>query len=418
MLFGSSGIRMQYGQTLIDLALRVGGAVGSGRRRVIVGSDTRSTRYLLSESLTAGLLSAGADVISGGIAPTPTVAYAARTADAGCMVTASHNPEEYNGLKLFNPDGSSFTLEQQRKIEELQEIPVWSDWEAIGARTSGDIVTPHREAILSSLSPSEDLRVVLDCGGGAGSVITPDLLKEAGMSVVTLNCDPTKTFPRPSEPLPENLSYIPSIIRASGAACGIAHDGDADRCVAFDNLGRFIAGEHLLMLFARYLDLNEVVTTVDASMAIEEVATVRRTPVGDSYVSEALLSWGSLGGEPSGSWIFPSHSLCPDGIYAAALICEIAGEWNIAEEIDRMPRYPILRSAIPTPHGHAALSALGAEIPTDGLRVADEDGWYLIRASGTEPKVRITAEGRTEQVAKALLTKGEDRLKAAIRGVL
>jgi phosphoglucosamine mutase len=417
MLFGSSGIRMQYGQTLIDLALRVGGSVGAGRKRVIVGSDTRSTRHVLTESLIAGLLSSGADVLSGGIAPTPTVAYAARNADAGCMVTASHNPEEYNGLKLFNPDGSSFTLKQQREIEAIVATPVWSGWDEIGVKTPGDIVTPHREAVLSSVSLSEDLLVVLDCGGGAGSVITPDLLKEAGVSAVALNCDPTGTFPRPSEPLPENLSYIPSIIRKSGAGCGIAHDGDADRCVAFDNRGRFIAGEHLLMLFARYLDLNEVVTTVDASMAIEEVATVRRTPVGDSYVSEALLSWGSLGGEPSGSWIFPSHSFCPDGIYAAALICEIAGEWDIAEEIDQMPRYPILRSAISTPCGPAALSALGAEIPTDGLRVAEEDGWYLIRASGTEPKVRITAEGRTVQLAKTLLAEGEDRLKAAIREV-
>ena len=417
MLFGSSGIRMQYGQTLLDLALRVGASVGAGRRRVIVGSDTRSTRHLITESLTSGLLSAGADVISGGIAPTPTVAYAARTADAGCMVTASHNPEEYNGLKLFNPNGSSFTLAEQRQIEDAVPTPVWGNWGAIGARNTADIITPHREAILSTLSPKEDLRVVLDCGGGAGSVITPNLLKEMGMSVVTLNCDPTGTFPRPSEPLPENLSYIPAIIKKAGAACGIAHDGDADRCVAFDNKGRFISGEHLLMLFAKYLDLNEVVTTVDASMAIEEVATVRRTPVGDSYVSEALLSWGSLGGEPSGSWIFPSHSLCPDGIYAAALICEIAGEWNIAEEIDRMPRYPILRTSISTPHGQAALHALGALVPTDGLRVAEEDGWYLIRASGTEPKVRITAEGRTDRVAKALLIEGEDRLKAAIRGV-
>jgi len=417
MLFGSSGIRMVYGRRLLDLSLSVGASVGTDRKRVVIGSDTRSTRHILTESITAGLLSTGADVISGGVAPTPTVAYAARNADAGCMVTASHNPEEYNGIKLFNPNGSPYTLAEQSRIEEMVHNPIWNGWDQVGTRIDADIITPHKDAILSSITPKSGMTVVLDCGGGAGTAITPGLLSEAGVKTVTLNGDPTSRFPRPSEPLPENLSYMPAIIRESGAACGVAHDGDADRCVAFDNRGRFIAGEHLLILFSRYLDLHEVVTTVDASMAIEEVATVRRTPVGDSYVSEELLTWGGIGGEPSGSWIFPSHSLCADGIYAAALFCEIAGEWDVAEEIDGMPKYPILRSSIPTPHGQAALRSLGAEKPTDGLRVEEENGWYLIRASGTEPKVRITAEGTTKETAAALLAEGESRLKAAIRGV-
>lgn len=417
MLFGSSGIRMQYGRRLLDLSLRIGAALGAGRECVVLGSDTRTTRDILTQSLISGILSSGANVITGGIAPTPTVAYAARIADAGCMVTASHNPETYNGLKVFNQDGSSFTLAQQQQMEESLENPDWTDWKAIGSRRESDIITPHREAILSSISPPEGISIVLDCGGGAGSLITPSLFKEAGVRSICLNCDPTGTFPRPSEPLPENLSYIPSIIRKSGASCGIAHDGDADRCVAFDNQGRFISGEHLLMLFARYLDLHEVVTTVDASMAIEEVATVRRTPVGDSFVSETLLSWGGLGGEPSGSWIFPAHSLCPDGIYAAALFCEIAGEWDVAEEVDTMPVYPILRSSVQTEDGDSALRSLGAEVPTDGIRVEKEDGWYLIRASGTEPKVRVTAEGRTKDLAENLLSEGEDRLKKALKEV-
>ncbi|MCP1662641.1 MAG: phosphoglucomutase [Methanocalculus sp. MSAO_Arc1] len=417
MLFGSSGIRMQYGRTLLDLSLSLGLSMGAGRQKVVVARDTRSSGHILAESLIAGLLSAGSDVLSGGVAPTPTVAYAARNTDAGIMVTASHNPEEYNGLKVFNPDGSSITRAEQHEIEATLGDPSWTDWRTIGSRVESEIVTQHQDAILSSLSLPEGMTVVLDCGGGAGSLITPALLKESHLPAVLLNCDPTPLFPRPSEPLPENLSYMPQVIRSSGAACGIAQDGDADRCVAFDNRGRFIAGEHLLMLFASYLDLGEVVTTMDASMAVDEVATVRRTPVGDSYVSEALLSWGSLGGEPSGSWIFPSHSLCPDGVYAAALICEIAGEWDLAEEVDGMPVYPILRSSIPTPDGAAVLRALGAENPTDGLRVEEEDGWYLVRASGTEPKVRVTAEGRTKDNAKRLLSEGEDRLKRAIRKV-
>ncbi len=115
--------------------------------------------------------------------------------------------------------------------------------------------------------------------------------------------------------------------------------------MAFDNKGRYIDGDHLLMLFAKYLDAKQVVTTSDASMIIEEIAEVRRTPVGDTYVSEELLKWGDFGGEPSGAWIFPKISYCPDGPYAAALFCEIASEWNVANELDAMPSYPILRES-------------------------------------------------------------------------
>lgn len=147
-------------------------------------------------------------------------------------------------------------------------------------------------------------------------------------------------------------------------------------------------------------------------MAIEEIADVHRTPVGDSYVSEELLSWGDFGGEPSGSWLFPGHSLCPDGIYAAALFARIAAETNISEITDKMPDYPILRSSYVCENAKDILIKLGADIPTDGIRISDEDGWCLIRASGTEPKVRITAEGRTKQKAKEMEEKGKKILSS------
>jgi len=181
--------------------------------------------------------------------------------------------------------------------------------------------------------------------------------------------------------------------------------------MAFDNRGRYIGGDHLLMLFARYMDARRVVTTSDASMIIDEVAEVRRTPVGDTYVSEELLTWGDFGGEPSGAWIFPTVSYCPDGPHAAALFCEIASEWDIATEIDAMPSYPILRESIASPTARETVTALGASSPTDGIRFADEEGWYLIRASGTEPKIRITAEGKTLAKAKDMLAKGKERIR-------
>jgi phosphoglucosamine mutase len=149
-------------------------------------------------------------------------------------------------------------------------------------------------------------------------------------------------------------------------------------------------------------------------MALEEVAVVRRTPVGDSFVSEALLEWGDFGGEPSGAWIFPRHSLCPDGVYAAALFCRIAGETDIAAEIDTIPRYPVIRSSVPCSNPAAAMHSLGAVSPTDGIRVSEEEGWYLIRASGTEPKVRVTAEGRDEETAGRLAATAMELLKGVM----
>jgi phosphoglucosamine mutase len=133
--------------------------------------------------------------------------------------------------------------------------------------------------------------------------------------------------------------------------------------------------------------------------------------VGDTYVSEELLKWGDFGGEPSGAWIFPKISLCPDGPFAAALFCEIASEWDVARVLDTMPSYPVLRESFFCDTARENVRALGAERPTDGIRIVDEDGWCLIRASGTEPKIRLTAEGKNLQKTKEMLEKGRSMIK-------
>jgi phosphoglucosamine mutase len=327
------------------------------------------------------------------------------------MITASHNPEEYNGLKLFNPDGSSFNRFRQSEIEKLLKTRHWTDWKNQGSERSADALTPHKKAILDAVHISTGKSVVVDCGSGAGCMLTPSLLAETGTKTICLNCNPSGHFARMSEPLREHLGYVGEMVKKAGAACAVVHDGDADRMMAFDNRGRFIDGDRMLVLFARYLDARHVVTTTDASMIIEDIADVRRTPVGDSYVSEELKNWGDFGGEPSGAWIFKNISYCPDGPYAAGLFCEMVSEWDIARELDAIRRYPILRKSFPSAAAQATLSALGAANPTDGIRIADEDGWYLIRASGTEPKIRITAEGKTPKKAKAMMEQATKRIK-------
>jgi phosphoglucosamine mutase len=212
MLFGSSGIRRKFDLPFVELAVRVGSAMGGWGESIIVGMDTRTTSPLLAQAVTAGCLSNGIRVMSCGVAPTPSVAYAARHADAGCMVTASHNPEEYNGLKLFNPDGSSFTRTQQEDMEKELSRTHAGDWQGQGRNEYLDAAGMHRKAILDSLSPSQGITAILDCGNGAGSVLSPVLLQEGGVQVRCLNCNVSGRFARPSEPLAENLTHVSAMV--------------------------------------------------------------------------------------------------------------------------------------------------------------------------------------------------------------
>lgn len=417
MLFGSSGIRRRYGWEWPDLALAAGYAAGSRAGSMVIGMDTRTTSPLIARAFAAGALSQGCDIAWQGLEPTPTVAYNARFHDGGCMVTASHNPEEYNGLKLFNPDGSSFTRGQQEEVENLvtSKDRGWRDWDRQGTCYDGEGVHLHAGAIRAVRTVPEDLSVVIDCANGAGSVITPKLLSVMGARVTAVHASPAGRFSRPSEPLPGYVPYIRRLMKSKDAALAILHDGDADRMMAFDNHGRFIDGDRMLVLFTRYLGVKEVVTTYDASMRIEEYARVERTPVGDAYVSERMRSSGDFGGEPSGAWIFKNLSLCPDGPHAAALLCEIAGEWDLAAELDAMPSYTVLRESEVVDRPDRVMEALGASSPTDGIRTSTETGWCLIRASGTEPKIRITVEGKTAADAGDIMEEGKKRLEKAIR---
>lgn len=412
---------MVYGSELLCLGPLVGAAVAAyPHHSVVLGIDSRTSGSILSQAVMSGLLSGGSTVTFGGIAPTPAVALAAGEQDAGIMITASHNPERYNGYKLFRKDGSSFTVKEQEDIETFITHPVYAPWDKQGSVSYADFNTPHIKTIVDEFSSiTKPIHVVVDCGNGAGCMVTPFALDKMNAVMETVNCSPSGYFSRPSEPLEKNLMHIPERMKKTGAVCAVVNDGDADRMMAFDNKGRYIEGDAMLALLATYLDAKTVVTTVDASMAIEELAdTVIRTPVGDSFVSEELLNnGGDFGGEPSGAWVFPRHSLCPDGPYAAGLLVHMASELNLADEIDNLPKYPILRESITTSYAKEILFRLGAENPTDGVRISNENGWYLIRASGTEPKVRCTAEGKTAEIAKSMMKEGLHAIEIAEREV-
>jgi len=410
-LFGTSGIRRLANRDLVQLAFQVGLAVGTVYGRVAVGRDTRTSGSALRHAVTAGLLASGARCSDCGIAPTPTIAYITREFEAGIMITASHNPPQYNGLKLLNPDGSAFSAEQQKQIEDLVNgtAPLKVQWDTMQiGEVYSTAVEKHIERIRQDFPGGIKLKVVIDCGCGAAYFITPHLLTQLGCEVIPLNCYPNGLFPHDVEPIESNLGTLMQTVRESGADLGIAHDGDADRMMAVDETGRFISGDKLLGILARFSGSKNIVTTIDASMSIDETHyKVKRTRVGDPYVSEELKNWGKFGGEPSGAWVFPQISLCPDGIYAAAQIADIASRQKLSSLADSIPTYPIIRGNIPgtlanlTDVRESLKSRLNPlSIDTiDGIKLNFEDGWLLIRPSGTEPKIRFTSEAKSETAA-------------------
>ena len=414
--FGTSGIRAIFSQDLVQLAFRVGLVVGKKYPNIVIATDTRTSGDAMKHAMMAGLLSAGADCQDAGVTPTPTLAYATRFFDAGIMVTASHNPPEYNGIKLLNPDGSSFMVEQQEGIE--QEISsdelASSSWEVI--KRSGvyrTAIEDHVDFIVSRFPNELKIKVVVDAGGGAASEVTPKMFQQLDAEVISLNCQPTGFFPRGIEPIEKNLAELCDKVKETGADLGIAHDGDADRMMAVDDRGRFVPGDSLLAVFTRVLGVKDLVTTLDASMGIEEMgAKVRRTRIGDTAVSEELRNSGEFGGETSGSWIFPEVSLCPDGIYAAAQLAAITVGQKLSELVDSLPAYPLQRGSIVT--GGINISDLESGLlvlnpesvgNTDGIKLNFSDGWLLVRSSGTEPKIRITAEAKSEERVMELYNK-------------
>jgi phosphoglucosamine mutase len=246
-LVGSCGIRgLANKEITVDLALEVGLALGKSNRSAVIGRDPRVSSEMIEHALISGLVSAGCDVVRIGVVTTPTLAYAARKYDCGVMITASHNPAPYVGIKLWNPDGMAFDSAQQEEIERIieQKDFVAVPWNEIGDITSdSSAIKDHVELILSNVKPVR-MRVVVDCGCAAGSTITPFLLRKMGCEVITLNAQLDGHFPaRNPEPTEENLWMLKKAVKEFGAQVGIAHDGDADRMMAVDENGEFVSGD-------------------------------------------------------------------------------------------------------------------------------------------------------------------------------
>jgi len=431
-LFGTSGIRGKYGEQVSEpLALDVGMAIGTlVDGCVAVGMDSRTSGPSLKNAVVSGIVSRGTDVLDLGIATTPTVGMAVRehACSAGVVITASHNPPEYNGIKLWDEKGVAFQ-DAEPKIESIVHKGDFCgcQWNSMGKIQEINATRLHIDRIMDAVSLDSEYTVAVDCGCGAGSVITPYLLEGMGMRVVSLNCQPTGFFPRGLEPNSGNLSTLAHTVSAYGCDLGVANDGDADRIGAVDDKGHYIDYDVLLALMAGYECSQSssshpvVATTVDASMCLDRYiekynARVVRTPVGDVALAQEIVRQNAdFGGEPSGTWIFPSQWLTPDGVLAAVKILEMMdGGLKLSEERENVPTFSTLREKIPVTsvdkvafYGYLVDELEKREhesiITIDGVRVEYESGWALYRFSGTEPFFRITVEAETQQLAQDMM---------------
>ncbi|MFW5917716.1 MAG: phosphoglucosamine mutase [Halorubrum sp.] len=435
-MFGTSGIRGPVGETVsADLALSVGRALGIDADRVVVGRDPRESGRFLLDALTAGLRESGTDVIDLGVAATPTVARAVRSedGDAGVVITASHNPPADNGIKLWQPTTQAFDTERQETIAERIEAAEFDPaaWDELGTRRRRDHTDAHVEAILDAVDVSSPPDVIVDLGNGAGGV-SVDALTRLGCDVETLNAQPDGAFPgRPSEPTAENCASLTALARETGRL-GIAHDGDADRLRAVTEDGEFLGGDTLLAILAREAaDPGEsIAAPVNTSLAVDDYLAaddidVVRTRVGDVSVAERASETGvAFGGEPSGAWIWPTQALCPDGPLAAAKLVELAAERALADRVADVEAYPIHRDSVSVTDKRGVMERVRGVVhdryedvtTLDGVRVDLGDAWFLLRASGTQPLVRITAEARDPErastvfeEARTLLTETSER---------
>ncbi|NJE05389.1 phosphoglucosamine mutase [Thermococcus sp. M36] len=442
--FGTSGIREVVNEKLTpELALKVGRALGTylGGGTVVVGKDTRTSGEMLKRALISGLLSTGIDVIDIGLAPTPLTGFAIKLygADAGVTITASHNPPEYNGIKVWQANGMAYTPEMENELEGILESGNFkkAPWNEIGNLRTANPRGEYIKAALDMVRLEDSYTVVLDSGNGAGSILSPYLQRELGNKVISLNSHPSGFFVRELEPNAKSLAMLAKTVRVMDADVGIAHDGDADRIGVVDDEGNFIEYEVMLSLIAGYtlrkFGKGKIITTVDAGFALDDYVRplggeVVRTRVGDVAVADELAKHGGVfGGEPSGTWIMPQWNLTPDGIFAGALVLEMIDRLGPLSELARdVPRYVTLRAKIPCPNEKKAkaMEIIAREalktfdyrrlIDIDGVRIENDEWWVLFRPSGTEPIMRITLEAHTEEKARGLMEKAEKLVREAI----
>ena len=435
-LFGTNGIREVVGERLTapfvaGVAAAIGQAYPIGAP-IAIGWDGRTSSPAFADIVSGTLAAAGHSVIQLGLLPTPAIQYNVRSVGAqlAVIVTASHNPPEFNGLKCIAADGLELPRSEEERIEalvesgEIRNVPydriggIHLDPHGPERYLHGILTRVRRDAIIA-----RHHRVLLDCGNGASAMTSPSLLRRLGCRFTTLNGQVDGTFPgHLSEPTEQNLQELIRTVPALGVEFGVAHDGDADRTIFIDAQGRFIPGERILTWFAREFVRERhgglVVVPVTASQSVEDVVKseggqVLYTAVGSPSITRAMQERGAVfGGEDNGGYIFPRLQLARDGAMTLATALDLLThlETSLEKALQDLPQYCVAKEKVPcpVPLRPTVMARLSSElsqgadrvVTLDGVKAYHGRGWVLLRPSGTEPLFRIFAEDPDPETAR------------------
>ena len=403
--FGTDGVRGVVGDTLTaDLVERLGkaAALWCGRGRVFVGRDTRASGPALEEAFARGVASAGGAAVVGGVLPTPAVALL--RLDLGVVISASHNPPEYNGVKFFDREGRKLTDAAEEEIEALLDAPGPGGGEIDRVEVAADSYLEHiLDAFGSDLT---GLRIALDCANGAYAGLAPQAFEQLGAEVLAIGDEPDGTNIN-VECGATDLRALAGVVRDGGFDLGIAFDGDGDRMLAVDDRGVAVDGDQILAVLALDLGVDGVAVTTMANLGFHRLMEERGvrvvvTDVGDRYVLEALRREGLLlGGEQSGHLIWLDGHVTGDGLVAGLLLCRALTGRTLSEAAAVMPRFPQAMQNLPRAGRGPLPEDLLAAVANVNFELAGS-GRVLVRPSGTEPVVRVLAEAETEEAAAEL----------------
>ncbi len=426
---GVSGVRGVVGDFLTPgLALSFAQAFGTyvGRGRVVLGRDSRTSGPMLQHAVASGLLSTGCEVIDVGVLPTPTLQlYVAHTgAQGGISLAASHHPPEYNALKLFNKEGLFFNHYERSELIDLYHQGRFDEamnHEIRHVRKEGDAaLNIHTSKVLAhvdvELIRSKKFRVALDSVNGAGSVMSPGFLtSDLGCDLHAISIDPAKIFPRVAEPRPDTLGDLSELVTRTASAIGFAQDPDGDRLAVVDEHGNVLDNDDVLALVTKHVlprFPGDVVVNLTTSSVMDDLAAaegrkVWRTPVGEANVVEMMLAVKcAIGGEGSnGGIIFPAVHYCRDSYTGMAFLLEMMAQTGktVSQLVDELPRYFRKLGKVTFGHGRLGnlMQALEENFPdattdrSDGLKLSWSDAWIHVRASNTEPLLRLAAEAKS-----------------------
>jgi phosphomannomutase len=429
-----SGVRGVIGESLTPglltrFAQAFGTYVGSGT--IVIGRDPRTSGEMVKQAVIAGLLSSGCRVIDIGMCPVPTVQLLVRhhRAHGGIAITASHNPAEWNALKFVDADGLFLNSGKAREMLDIYHQGEYTKVAGAEMRDVEEITGAtdlHIEKILDALGPlpqgKKQLRVVLDACNGAGSLVGPKLLVALGAAVIPINVTPNGLFPRPAEPVAENLGDLCAAVKEHQADIGFAQDMDADRLAIVSEQGTAIGEDYTLVLATLYVlskELGPVVANLSTTSSLQEIASrfgcpLFLTKIGEVNVTEEMQKQNAvIGGEGNGGVIYPRINFARDSLAGMALVLHLLAETgqNITELLGSFPRFSVIKEKLvcPSQQISTVLRMLHREYAgypmdvRDGVKVTLPDGWFLVRGSNTEPIIRVIAEAASETMAREIV---------------